>query len=337
MKYLVWSFFASVLLTTSLTACHHKDEVEKSYMNGFMDAVIPEYVLAGSEVGAMSQGIQEPSSGVTYRWTNNFNSDTIDCPEGGVVYFTLPKDLGTYTITHTAMAEGYYNTIQTFTIHTIIPYIGGSLKNVELPTDSIQDPRDAQWYYVEEIGNLIWFSENLNYAGKGSGYAAADDAGYVYGRLYTWEDATDGVSATGLGAGPQGACPDGWSVPTNEDWEDLAEAVSGESLSFLNNWEKVGEKLIPEKATFNGDRIWPYSAERTTSNDFKWSALAGGYSYHNYLQFYGLNEYAFFWSSSESDENNAYYRYLYYDSNAFPYSSAPKSTLGASVRCVKLK
>ena len=60
----------------------------------------------------------------------------------------------------------------------------------------------------------------------------ADDIGLVLGRLYTWKEATLGESKSGLGEGPQGICPDGWTVPTNEDWEALAKTLSGEEHPF---------------------------------------------------------------------------------------------------------
>lgn len=338
MRQIRYTLAVVIAVVCVLSACHHgKHKKDKQYMNGYMYAVVPEYVLAGSEIGAYSGGINIPTSGVIYRWTFNYNTDTIDSREGGIVYFTVPDTIGKFQIVHTAMADGYYNAVQTFDVNTIIPYIGGSLKDVPLATDSIQDGRDGQWYYIEEVGNLVWFSENLNFAGSGAGYAASDDAGYVFGRLYTWEEATGGLSGTGLGGGPQGACPAGWKVPTNEDWEDLAQAVTGKVFPFLDKWEKVGEKLIPEKATFNGERLWPYSANTVPTNDYKWNALTGGYCYHNYKQFYGMYQYAFFWSATEKDNLNAYYRYIYYDSNAFPFNYAGKQALGASVRCVKLK
>lgn len=335
-KYFIVAVFSTMII---LPGCHKKKKDEtKLYMDGFMTSVIPEYVLAGSTVSAISGGgITTPTSGLSYMWINTLTKDTITMGEGGVYYFTAPDTLAKFNITQTALADGYYNTIQTFTINTIVPYIGGSLKNVAKPTDSIQDPRDGQFYYVEEIGNLIWFSENLNYQEKGAGFASSDDVGYVLGRLYTWEDATDGNSGSGLGEGPQGMCPPGWSVPTNEDWEDLANTIGDDTYSFTDRWERLGERLIPEKATFNGSRLWPFSVNNNPSNDYKWNALSGGYSLHTYNYYEGLFKYAFFWSSTESDSANAYYRYLYYDSADFPFSTTPKNGLGASVRCVKKK
>jgi uncharacterized protein (TIGR02145 family) len=52
-------------------------------------------------------------------------------------------------------------------------------------------------------------------------------ADYIIGN-----DATGKVSGSGLGGGPQGACPPGWTVPTNEDWEDLAKALKGSAVGF---------------------------------------------------------------------------------------------------------
>ena len=62
----------------------------------------------------------------------------------------------------------------------------------------------------------------------------------MFGRLYTWNDATGGESASGLGNGVQGVCPEGWSIPTAEDWVDLAMAVNGgENVEFKEDSRQV--------------------------------------------------------------------------------------------------
>ena len=65
--------------------------------------------------------------------------------------------------------------------------------------------------------------------------------------------------------------------------------------------------------------------------------LSGGMSQHQHHSFQGLLTYAYFWSSTEKDSNNAYYRYLYFDLPDFPFNFSDKDTPGFSVRCVKKK
>ncbi len=335
-KYLV---LLAVSASLVLAGCHKdKDEDEQGFMDGTLDYDIPAYSLVGKSYTVRSGGIVSPTSGVSYYWTSSISKDTIKGAEGQVVEatFTIPDSLAVFSIVQHAKADGYYQTTATRYCTSIKPYIGGSLTDATAPADSIRDARDGQFYYIVEAGNLLWFAENLNYGGAGAAYSSADDAGIVFGRLYTWDDATGGESGSGLANGPQGACPEGWSIPTNEDWEDLAGALGGRHYDFLDNWLGLGE-MVMVNASFNGSKMWTYSGKVSPQARFGWDALPTGYCVNNYNNYYGLNSRAYFWSSTEMNGSDAYYRTIYYDMPNFPFGYASKGDFGASVRCVKLK
>ena len=163
-----------------------------------------------------------------------------------------------------------------------------------------------------------------------------DAAAFVYGRLYTWNDATGGVSASGLGQGVQGVCPEGWSIPTKEDWEDLSAVLNeGEALPFSSDWKGLAGKIMAP-ATFNGEKIWPYSPDVDITNDYGWNALAAGTCTLNYSQFSNVGKYGFWWSGTEKDSNNAHFRYIYNEYPNVSFNLSSKDGMAASVRCVRL-
>ncbi len=316
------------------TSCKKDDDDDKVLpsMDGQLSFKLPLYSLVGETYSLNGNSVVSPTEGVTYCW---YSKGLIDTVKGQSTTITIPDSLATFAVQYIAKCTGYYNQSVSNNITVVKPGFNGSIEGIPQPKDSIFDTRENKWYHIQKIGNLNWFTENLNYEGAGVPYGNAPAAGTVFGRLYTWNEATGGESRNGLGNGPQGICPDGWSVPTNEDWQDLAKvALGADNIDFFDDWKGVGDALAVS-ATFNGNNIWPFSGTATPNNKLGWNALATGYVTNGGNNFGMLFKYGFWWSSSEKDSNSAYYRYIFYNQTGCPVNHVAKDMFGISVRCVK--
>ena len=78
---------------------------------------------------------------------------------------------------------------------------------------------DGNAYPVVEIGSQCWMAANLNTTRAADGSAVSRwccDCG-AYGGMYSWAEVMNGSTTDGA----QGICPDGWHVPSNDDWFTL--------------------------------------------------------------------------------------------------------------------
>lgn len=204
----------------------------------------------------------------------------------------------------------------------------------DVVTGTLTDSRDGQTYRTVKIGDKVWMAENLNYETDNS-FCYNDSAEYCekYGRLYTWAAATDSAGVwgeNGKGCGyakhcttaypVRGVCPEGWHLPTKNEWNTLSTAVGGQTTPG---------KVLKSTSGWYTDDV--YHGNGTDA--FSFSALPAGYRI--YTGHYDLaGYYAYFWSSTARDSRNAYNVYLYYnhDYMALDYSDKRR---GFSVRCLK--
>lgn len=171
--------------------------------------------------------------------------------------------------------------------------------------DSIKDTRDGQFYEIVKIGSYWWLAENLNFnAGSGSWcYDDNAEACKVFGRLYDWETATE-------------ACPAGWHLPDDKEWQDLEKAL-GMSDYYLDQmgWRNFEKDLLYEE-------------------DQGMKIIMAGYRPFGDGSFDDIKDDAYYWTSTSYDRSNAWKRSL--DDNRMQIGRGYDSKLqGFSVRCVK--
>ncbi|MEA5004792.1 MAG: FISUMP domain-containing protein [Rikenellaceae bacterium] len=309
------------------------DDSDSEYMDGSLLYECPEYLTTSTQITLNATGITDPTEGITYKWT--MEGFSVDSLEGQNVVVTTPSETGDYTITVTASSDGYYSKTNSQAVTVIDLNSESSLKGLKKSGNFITDPRDGKTYYYSTIGSLDWFNYNLNYAGSGKAYENEEVLAIFMGRLYTWSEATGGVSGTGLGNGPQGVCPPGWSVPTAQDWEDLGKVLNNSAeVPFHDKWVGLGEKLTVN-AQINDENIWKYSPNNVQNNLYTWNALPAGSMMSNLTRFENIFSFGFWWSSTEKNSNSGEYRYIYFDSPDFPFNYVAKEYFGASVRCVR--
>jgi len=166
------------------------------------------------------------------------------------------------------------------------------------------DSRDGKQYKKVTIGSQTWMAENLNYNASGSKcYYNQESNCQKYGRLYNWNTAKT-------------ACPSGWHLPSNADWNVLIKAVGG---------DKTAGKYL--KATSG----WNNNGNGTDNYGF--AALPGGTGFSS-GNFSSVGDYGYWRSASEYGSNGAYNWIIYYNYEYVNNYNYDKSYL-QSVRCVQ--
>jgi len=204
---------------------------------------------------------------------------------------------------------------------------------------------DGNEYCTITIGTQTWMAENLRVTHYRNGDPIANvkdnnawgnqtagaycsygntsnvDSIATYGYLYNWFTCVD----------ERELCPDGWHVPTDEEWTTL--------ITYLDNGENgfdpngTGDNgIVGGRIKEAGTTHWGISNRGDNSSGF--TALPGGFRQSYNGLYKGYNYRAFFWSSTSYTDMVSLHRSL-----SSMYTSVVRQTLsnedGMSVRCVK--
>jgi uncharacterized protein (TIGR02145 family) len=196
-------------------------------------------------------------------------------------------------------------------------------------TGMFTDSRDGKVYKTVKIGTQTWMAENLAYTISGGCFPYNYDSINVkkYGLLYYWDYAKD-------------ACPEGWHIPTLEEWATLSKYLDGNEELSRNIRNK-----IPARKMVTVDSL---QIEATNSSGF--SALLGGFgfvkrnrfslieddgltkTYKSYGDdyFVGKGTWDTFWSLRRNGKKTI----VWLTDSSFAYANRNSNFL-CSVRCVK--
>lgn len=307
------------------------------YLEGEVRFDFETYVLPNTTVEMTATGAVHPEGkGIGWSWKISplmEKSDTVKLqsdPEGKYTFKkNMGDSIGMYTVVATAFADGYYSISSSAYITIVDPSLNGSLRStgIHYTDPKFTDERDGNEYFTVTAGNQTWMRQNLAYEEGGIPYMNSSAMNNIAGRFYTWEEA-------------QKVCPEGWRLPSDQDWKELG-ALYGKTDDKLHSpIEDIAGKLMVD-ATFNGETLWEFWPEIKITNESKMCVLPFGYANIDSKRFAGVTNYAVFWTSdTTSDQDGEYgiYRYILNVEKGIPTmftGKADKNSFGANVRCIK--
>ena len=198
------------------------------------------------------------------------------------------------------------------------------LPESQVETTEMTDTRDGQKYKIVKIGSQWWMAENLNYyTSTGSWYYNNDSIKYSKpcGRLYLWRTAMAGYESSSLNpSGVKGISPNGWHIPSIEEWNQLG--------NYLISIGLTGDDL---KAT--GTEYW--SAPNNGTNKTLFNAVPTGTVYNNGNNFANIDyQTTFLTSSIDYNTGGVWGRGLDCDKSRITVAPLGLQN-GWSIRCVK--
>lgn len=230
---------------------------------------------------------------------------------------------------------------------------GWTYINPDVDYGRFTDSRDGQVYETVNICSeaktdcQTWMAQNLNYAYKGVKYnhfgSTSDSSSWCidneisncdkFGRLYTWGTVMDSAAQFSENAGTRcgnrgactpnsphrGICPEGWHVPTKEEFSTLYNNVGG--ITYAGRWLKSTSGWVGRFGSGNGRDKYGFTLIFVGYRDDK--------------EFHVADVSSRLWTASESENGSWAWSYHFDIQVSKPNASNDNKYYGQSLRCVK--
>ncbi len=224
---------------------------------------------------------------------------------------------------------------------------------IDFNSAGTMEDADGNIYNTVKIGTQVWMAENLKTTKYNDGtpitnvkedkewgnlttgaycnYDNLNRNAEIYGRLYNWHAVNTGKLT-----------PEGWHVPSEEDWTILQNYLISNGYNFDGSREedKIAKSLCAKtnwkllKGEESESLPGAPGVEHGKNNSSGFSALPGGIRSRGGL-FGSIGELSYWWSVNEGNANVAYVRYMYFTLNSFEFFSTEKEH-GLSIRLVRI-
>ncbi len=190
-------------------------------------------------------------------------------------------------------------------------------------SDELYDARNGRTYKIVTIGGQVWMAENLDIGVQIQGSDESSDNGIIekyyynddtsvgelYGGLYQWNEMMNYSHEEGA----QGVCPDGWHIPTNDEWKILEMELG----------------MSPDDVDVLGLRGTDQGLQLSSGGSSGFDALMAGKRQPD-GSFFSLEYYVTYWNSSEYNRTiSVFFDQIYASKSEFdPLEN------GYSVRCI---
>jgi len=341
-KYLIPVLCMLLFFASTCKKTEKEYEPPKVYTNQPLEITNTTALLRGT----FSEGLSRNVKAVGFEWKKTTDSTFKKT--------TVKANGFNFSYTATGLEENTEYNVKSFVIDSYNKVFFG--KEMNFFTKGSVTDIDGNIYLTMSYGKKVWMTENLRVTrfadgtpieARSSGKSDDSDGPVYYhdkwhtsflskpnfGLFYNWAAARNAYDCysiftidPNLPHAKQGICPDGWRLPSVQDWDSLIVIYGGKEEAA--DWMKTANWPDPPYSTYNYSQ---FSIE--PAGNYYWCVVD-----NIERDFTGTYESAFFWTSNQLSEHGLSFSavglqivYGFSKIESIPM----RKTAGYSIRCVK--